>query len=205
MDSDQSATTSLSGDGQAAASAGDGGTQAPSGNGAAVAVPATVWIFGAATDRMFLVAAATLADRVTAQRISEGAWYPGIPHRGTPASRIAERRNPASRNLGRIPAVPLSRAAAGQASGVAQTMSDDWLEAAVDAATWVPDYSPVQAPCGATGADVGTGRSALGRPTTYRGDIGGHVGAFDQPCLAVCPAIVRRTEQPCKASIQEES
>ena len=76
------------------------------------------------TDRMFLVAATTLADQVTTRRLSDGALYP----------RIAELR-PISRAI----AIAVAREAC--ASGVAPMMSDDDVEAAVDASIWVPDYS----------------------------------------------------------------
>ncbi len=79
------------------------------------------------TDRMFLVAATTLADRVTMRRLSEGALYP----------RIAELR-PISRAI----AIAVAREAC--SSGVAPMMSDEEAAAAVDAAIWAPDYSALR-------------------------------------------------------------
>jgi malic enzyme len=77
---------------------------------------------------MFLVAATTLADRVSEERLSDGALYP----------RIADLR-PISRAI----AIAVAREAC--ASGLARMMSDDEVEAAVDASIWAPDYSAVRA------------------------------------------------------------
>jgi malic enzyme len=79
------------------------------------------------TDDMFLVAAATLADMTPAERLAQGALYP----------RLADLR-PISRAI----AVAVAREA--HESGVAGS-TDDNIEAAVDAATWIPDY-PLAAP-----------------------------------------------------------
>ena len=89
------------------------------------------------TDRMFLVAATTLADRVTMRRLRDGALYP----------RLAELR-PISRAI----AIAVAREAC--ASGAAPMMSDGDVEAAVDAAIWAPDYSALPAPAGKTGTGV---------------------------------------------------
>ncbi|HUK73705.1 MAG TPA: NAD-dependent malic enzyme [Streptosporangiaceae bacterium] len=83
------------------------------------------------TDRMFLVAAATLAERVSAERLNDGALYP----------RIADLR-PISRAI----AIAVAREAC--ASGVAPTMRDDDAVAAVDASIWAPDYSALPPPPG---------------------------------------------------------
>ena len=95
------------------------------------------------TDRMFLVAAITLADRVTTRRLSDGALYP----------RLSELR-PISRAI----AIAVAREAC--ASGVASMMSDSEVEAAVDASIWAPDYSSLPPPVAKTGA----GRSAHPAP-----------------------------------------
>ncbi len=90
------------------------------------------------TDRMFLVAATTLADRVSAERLSEGALYP----------RIADLR-PISRAI----AIAVAREAC--ASGVAPAMSDDDVAAAVDASIWAPEYGALPAPLDQTGSGRG--------------------------------------------------
>jgi malate dehydrogenase (oxaloacetate-decarboxylating) len=75
------------------------------------------------TDRMFLVAARTLADRAAARR-GESALYP----------RIAELRS-ISRDIA------IAVACEASASGVAPMMTDEEAAAAVDAAIWTPGYS----------------------------------------------------------------
>jgi malic enzyme len=80
------------------------------------------------TDRMFLVAATTLADRVSAERLNDGALYPPIAD---------------LRQISRAIAIAVAREACG--SGVAPMMSDDDAAAAVDAAIWAPDYSALPA------------------------------------------------------------
>jgi malic enzyme len=74
------------------------------------------------TDRMFLIAATTLAGMVSAERLKHGALYP----------HLAELR-PISRAV----AVAVAREAS--ESGLSQVPADD-IEAAVDAAMWVPGY-----------------------------------------------------------------
>jgi malate dehydrogenase (oxaloacetate-decarboxylating) len=80
------------------------------------------------TDRMFLVAANTLADMVDTDRLAEGALYP----------RLTELR-PISR------AVAIAVACEASASGVAPMISRDQT-AAVDAAIWTPEYGPPAVP-----------------------------------------------------------
>jgi malic enzyme len=77
------------------------------------------------TDRMFLVAATTLADAVAAERLERGALYP-------PLSGL--------RAISRAIAVAVARKA--RDSGLARIMSDEQIEEAVDAAMWRPDYEP---------------------------------------------------------------
>jgi malate dehydrogenase (oxaloacetate-decarboxylating) len=74
------------------------------------------------TDNMFLVAAATLAEMTPAQRLAQGALYP----------RLADLR-PISRAI----AIAVAREA--HESGVAGSV-DSNVEAAVDAAIWLPGY-----------------------------------------------------------------
>ena len=81
------------------------------------------------TDRMFLVAATTLAGMVGTDRLAEGALYPSL----------AELR-PISR------AVAIAVACEASASGVAPMMSRDQAAAAVDAAIWTPEYGPPAVP-----------------------------------------------------------
>ncbi len=81
------------------------------------------------TDRMFLVAATTLADMVDTDRLAEGALYPSL----------AELR-PISR------AVAIAVACEASASGVAPAMSRDQAAAVVDAAIWTPEYGPPAVP-----------------------------------------------------------
>jgi malic enzyme len=75
------------------------------------------------TDRMFLVAASTLAGMVTPQRLATGALYP----------RLSELR-PISRAI----AIAVAREARDR--GLGRIMPDEEIEAAVDAATWMPSY-----------------------------------------------------------------
>ncbi len=81
------------------------------------------------TDRMFLVAATTLAGMVDTDRLAEGALYPSL----------AELR-PISR------AVAIAVACEASASGVAPMVSRDQAAAAVDAAIWTPEYGPPAVP-----------------------------------------------------------
>ena len=75
------------------------------------------------TDRMFLVAATTLADMVGEDRLAAGAIYP----------RLADLRR-----ISRAIAVAVAREA--REAGLAPIRSDSQIEAAVDAAMWTPDY-----------------------------------------------------------------
>ena len=77
------------------------------------------------TDAMFLVAATTLADLTSPERLDHGALYP----------RLAELRS-----ISRAIAVAVAREA--YDSGVADA-SDRDLEATVDAAMWQPEYAAV--------------------------------------------------------------
>jgi malate dehydrogenase (oxaloacetate-decarboxylating) len=79
------------------------------------------------TDRMFLVAARTLAAAVSAERLEQGALYPALA---------------GLRPISRAIAVAVAREA--RDSGVARIMSDEQIEIAVDAAMWTPDYEPCQ-------------------------------------------------------------
>ena len=81
------------------------------------------------TDRMFLVAATTLAGMVDTDRLAQGTLYPSL----------AELR-PISR------AVAIAVACEASASGVAPRMSRDQAAAAVDAAIWTPEYAPSAVP-----------------------------------------------------------
>jgi malic enzyme len=75
------------------------------------------------TDRMFLVAATTLAATVPSERIEQGAIYP----------RLTELRS-----ISRQIAIAVAREA--RDGKVAPAMSDAEIEAAVDACIWSPDY-----------------------------------------------------------------
>ena len=75
------------------------------------------------TDRMFLVAATTLAGLVTAERLGEGALYPPLHD---------------LRQVSRAVAVAVAREAVD--SQVAQLTPGEDIEAAVDAAIWMPHY-----------------------------------------------------------------
>jgi malate dehydrogenase (oxaloacetate-decarboxylating) len=75
------------------------------------------------TDRMFVVAATTLADKVSAERLDQGALYPPVS---------------ALRAISRAIAVAVAREA--RDSGVARIMPDEQIELAVDAAMWTPAY-----------------------------------------------------------------
>jgi malate dehydrogenase (oxaloacetate-decarboxylating) len=75
------------------------------------------------TDRMFLVAATTLAAMVGEDRLAEGALYP----------RLAELRQ-----ISRAIAIAVAREA--REAGLAPIRTDQQIEAAVDAAMWTPAY-----------------------------------------------------------------
>jgi malic enzyme len=74
------------------------------------------------TDRMFLIAATTLAGMVSPERLQQGALYPHLAD---------------LRQISRAIAVAVAREAA--ESGLSQAPPDD-IEAAVDAAIWTPGY-----------------------------------------------------------------
>ena len=75
------------------------------------------------TDRMFLVAATTLAGLVTAERLGEGALYPPLHD---------------LRQVSHAVAIAVAREAVD--SQVAQLTPGEDIEAAVDAAIWMPHY-----------------------------------------------------------------
>jgi malate dehydrogenase (oxaloacetate-decarboxylating) len=91
------------------------------------------------TDRMFLVAATTLAGLVSAERLSQGALYPPLGD-----------LRPVSRAI----AVAVAREA--RDSQVAQLAPGEDIESAVDAAMWVPEYGLAEP---ANGKDDGNGES----------------------------------------------
>jgi malic enzyme len=74
------------------------------------------------TDKMFLVAAETLANMVPSERIEQGAMYPRLT---------------ALRSISRAIAVAVAKEASGK---VAPQASDDEIEAMVDACIWEPRY-----------------------------------------------------------------
>lgn len=77
------------------------------------------------TDRMFLGAAQVLADRVTPQRLAEGAVYPPLA---------------GLRDVSRAIAITVAKEAC--TSGVGLPLSDSEIENAVDRQMWWPDYVP---------------------------------------------------------------
>ena len=80
------------------------------------------------TDRMFLVAATTLADMVPPERLEQGAIYPRPP--------------PHLRSISR--AIAIAVAKEGRDGGVAPQTTDADLEAAVDAFIWAPEYERLE-------------------------------------------------------------
>jgi malic enzyme len=76
-------------------------------------------------DRLFLVAARTLAEQVSDERLASGALYPTVDR-----LRVATR------------AIALAVAAAARDHGLAGLDDAADLEAAIDAAMWWPDYVP---------------------------------------------------------------
>jgi malic enzyme len=82
---------------------------------------------GRITQRMFLLAARTLADAVTADRLERGALYPPV-----------EALRDVSRSIAHVVAAEAVRAGL---AGIA-TPDHDTLAAAVDGAMWWPDYVP---------------------------------------------------------------
>ena len=79
------------------------------------------------TDEMFLVAAKTLANQVSADRLEQGAVYP---------------RQSELRRVSRAIAVAVVLCA--RDCGVGRHLRDDEIEQAVDDAMWYPDYVPYQ-------------------------------------------------------------
>ena len=79
------------------------------------------------TDKMFLIAAQTLADQVTPERLSKGALYPKVS---------------ALRQVSRAIAIRVIREA--RDSGIGRAYHDDEIEPTVDAAMWYPVYSAYQ-------------------------------------------------------------
>ncbi|MGZ6269388.1 MAG: malic enzyme-like NAD(P)-binding protein, partial [Candidatus Limnocylindrales bacterium] len=77
------------------------------------------------TDEMFLVAAETLAESVSAERLAAGAIYPAASELREVSRRIAVRVVCQARDC-----------------GVGRVYHDEDIEAAVDAAMWFPDYVP---------------------------------------------------------------
>ncbi len=75
------------------------------------------------TDRMFQVAATTLAGLVSPDRLATGALYPGLSELRTVSRAIA-----------------LAVARTARDEGIGRMADDEQLEAAVDAAIWTPDY-----------------------------------------------------------------
>jgi malic enzyme len=76
-------------------------------------------------DELFLVAARTLAEQVSSERLASGALYP----------RVADLRSVTR-------AVALAVARTVVATGVGELSGDDDVDAAIDAAMWWPDYVP---------------------------------------------------------------
>jgi malate dehydrogenase (oxaloacetate-decarboxylating) len=91
-------------------------------------------------DELFLVAARTLAGKVSAERLASGALYPRV-----------EDLRPVTR------AVALAVAEAAMASGLAGIGPDADVEASIDGAMWWPDYVPYEAVDQATGQAVDLG------------------------------------------------
>jgi malic enzyme len=79
------------------------------------------------TDEMFLVAAQTLADQVSAERLEQGALY---PHQSE------------LRQVSRAIAMAVVRCA--RDCGVGRHLHDDEIEPAVDDEMWYPDYVPYE-------------------------------------------------------------
>jgi malic enzyme len=79
------------------------------------------------TDEMFLVAAQTLADQVSAERLDRGALY---PHQSE------------LRRVSRAIAVAVVRCA--RDGGVGRHFQDDEIGPAVDDEMWYPDYVPCE-------------------------------------------------------------
>ena len=80
------------------------------------------------TDDMFVVSAATLAAAVSDERLASGALYPPVQELPNVARAIAHAVVREARD-----------------SGFGRHVADEQIEAAVTAATWVPEYSPLPA------------------------------------------------------------
>jgi malic enzyme len=87
------------------------------------------------TDRMFLVAATTLAGMVTAERIEQGAIYPRLTD---------------LRSISR--AIALAVACQGRDEGVAHMATDAELGATIDAYVWTPRYEFLEPAGGESGS-----------------------------------------------------
>jgi malic enzyme len=83
----------------------------------------------AITDRMFLLAARTLADAVTPERRKTGALYP-------PVAML--------RSVSRAIAIAVAHEAVESGLAAVETSSDADLEAMVDSAMWWPAYVPYE-------------------------------------------------------------
>jgi malic enzyme len=83
------------------------------------------------TDRMFLVAATTLAGLVPEERIEQGAIYPRLTD---------------LRSISRAIAIAVARQ--GRDEGVAPMATDAEIEAAVDACVWTPRYESFEPTAG---------------------------------------------------------
>jgi len=79
------------------------------------------------TDELFLVAARTLADQVSAERLAGGSIYPAV-----------EDLRPVSRAVG------LAVAERAVSAGLAGISPETDLSAVIDAAMWWPDYVPYE-------------------------------------------------------------
>ena len=78
------------------------------------------------TDRMFLVAATTLAEMVSTERLEQGAIYPRLT------------------DLRRSHAIAMAVAHEGRDGGVAPMATDAELEEAVDSCIWTPQYDSLE-------------------------------------------------------------
>jgi malic enzyme len=81
------------------------------------------------TDRMFLVAATTLAGMTSPERIRQGALYPALAE---------------LRSISRAIAVAVAREA--RETGVAAMTDDEDIDSLVDVTTWIPEYGPARPP-----------------------------------------------------------
>jgi len=76
------------------------------------------------TDEMFLIAAQTFADQITAARFAQGALFPEVS---------------ALRRVSRDIAIRVIREA--RNSGIGRAYHDDQIDTAVDTAMWYPAYA----------------------------------------------------------------